>query len=330
MSWHRPALAVAVIAITAFEQRASFGAGQASDSDHRVILVVSDGLRWQEVFRGADSAILSGVPDAEAARRRYWHADAAERRTALMPFVSGAMMRDGVQLGNRDRGSRVDVTNGLAFSYPGYNEMLTGQPDERINRNDFGPNPNVTVFEWLHGQRGFADRVAAFGSWETFEDIFNVARSGLPVHTNGRPDDILVHRAAFPWLRDKAPRAAFIAYTETDDWGHEGRYDRYLDAAHAVDSYLAELWEFVQSDRRYRNRTTILFAADHGRGRTAADWMHHGNEVDGADESFILAIGPGVDGIATRKAYVLGDVARLVATSVGQRFEATCGRSSGC
>jgi hypothetical protein len=35
-----------------------------SDDARSVIVVVSDGLRWQEVFRGADSVILFGDPKA--------------------------------------------------------------------------------------------------------------------------------------------------------------------------------------------------------------------------------------------------------------------------
>ena len=53
------------------------------------------------------------------------------------------------------------VTNGLKFSYPGYNETLCGFPDPRIDRNEYGPNPNVTVLEWLNRKPAFQGRVAA-------------------------------------------------------------------------------------------------------------------------------------------------------------------------
>ena len=34
------------------------------------------------------------------------------------------------------------------LSFPGYNEILTGKPDDRsINSNDKIPNPNETVLE---------------------------------------------------------------------------------------------------------------------------------------------------------------------------------------
>ena len=63
----------------------------------------------------------------------------------------------------------------LAFSYPGYNEMSVGFPDPRIDRNEFGPNPNVTVFEWLNKLPEFSGHVAVYGTWAIYDDIFNLS-----------------------------------------------------------------------------------------------------------------------------------------------------------
>src|SRR5687768_7899419 len=94
----------------------------ASAESRNVILVVSDGLRWQEVLRGADSLLLfsDGAmgKDAAEVRQRFWRGTNAERRNALMPFVWNTMARQGQLLGNRDLGSGVRVTNGMNFSYP--------------------------------------------------------------------------------------------------------------------------------------------------------------------------------------------------------------------
>ena len=327
-------LATSVLA-SAYDNRRS---ADRSDDTTNVILVVSDGLRWQEVFRGADSTILFGdarVPGVDAeTRQKYWRSTVAERRAVLMPFVWGTLARDGQLLGNRDRESRVDVTNGLKFSYPGYNEMLVGYPDPRIDNNEFGPNPNVTVLEWLNARDGFKDRVAAFGTWDTFHDIFNTGRSGLDVHTYGsKPNDIVVQRAVLPYLKEKQPRVLFVGYAETDDWGHEGRYDRFLDAAHNVDAFMAQLWSAVQSDPRYRGRTTLIFTADHGRGRTSGDWGRHGEDVPGAEETFIVTIGPEVRarGELRETSNVVGQVARAVAAAVGLTYRpSACEAASRC
>lgn len=340
MSRHWVILLAVSVLTTAYDRgRAARAHAGHQDEGRNVIVVVSDGLRWQEVFRGADSTILFGDPsalgdNADGQRRKFWRASVAERRAALMPFVWGTLVKSGQLLGNRDLGSHVDVANDLRFSYPGYNEMLVGYPDPRITTNEFGPNPNVTVFEWLNRRGEFRGRVGVFGTWDTFRDIFNVGRSGLDVHTNGaRPVDILVHRAVLPYLGDRQPRALFVGYAETDDWGHEGRYDRFLESAHAVDTYIAALWAAVQANPRYRDKTTLIVTADHGRGRTATDWRNHGKDVPGAEETFILTIGPDVQarGELRRSTNTLGEVAAATAAAVGLRYDpSACARAGSC
>ena len=120
-----------------------------------VVLIVSDGLRWQEIFTGADPTLMNsehgGIwADPVALKREFWREDVAQRRQALFPFLWSTIAKQGQIFGNQAKGSIARVTNGMAFSYPGYNEMLTGHPDPKIDRNEFGPNPNVTVFEWLN------------------------------------------------------------------------------------------------------------------------------------------------------------------------------------
>ncbi len=137
-----------------------------------VVLIVTDGFRWQELFGGADPALnnaeYGGVEDTAALRRAFLVGDKMANSRALMPFMWSVIARDGQILGDRDLGSTMVVTNGYKFSYPGYNEMLTGKADPRIDRNDYGPNPNVTVFEWLAGKPEFTGKVAAFGTWDVF------------------------------------------------------------------------------------------------------------------------------------------------------------------
>lgn len=56
--------------------------------------------------------------------------------------------RKGVILGNRDEQNFVNLTNKRLWSYPGYNEIITGKADdERIKNNKDIPNPNVSVLK---------------------------------------------------------------------------------------------------------------------------------------------------------------------------------------
>jgi len=117
-------------------------------ADHKtqhIIFVMTDGLRWQEVFTGAEGSLMNKkngkVTGETLLKKTYWRETPEARREALLPFVWGVMAKQGQIFGNREKGSDAYVTNGLWFSYPGYSETLCGFADPRIKSNDNVPNP---------------------------------------------------------------------------------------------------------------------------------------------------------------------------------------------
>src|SRR5829696_8374730 len=113
-------------------------AAAAPADDRHVILVTLDGLRVQELFTGMDPVIAnapegdSGIYDMAVTRKRYWRETAVERREALMPFFWKTLVPAGMVVGNAAIGSKVTVRNDQWFSYPGYSEILTGEPHAEI------------------------------------------------------------------------------------------------------------------------------------------------------------------------------------------------------
>ena len=321
-----------------------------------VVLIVSDGLRWQEIFTGADPTLLNeshgGIWDKEQdLRREFWRDDPLERRRALFPFLWNTVAVRGQIFGNQAQGSVARVTNGLAFSYPGYNEMLTGHPDPKIDSNEFGPNPNVSVFEWLNTLPDLHGKVSVFATWAVFKDIFNVARSHLPLQvgwdppyqgelserqallnrlyqTTTRLDDEDVYNAfqQVPLLDSFAkqqPQVLFVGYGETDNWAHAGRYDLVLHSAHLFDRFVQELWERLQALPAYRDRTTFIITTDHGRGSGPTEWKEHGVEQKGSENIWIAVLGPDTPALGERRhidEVHQAQIAATVAALLGKDF----------
>src|SRR4051812_11937932 len=133
-----------------------------------VIFITWDGFRWQELFGGAEEALLSkedgGVPDVSATHAAFWRDTPEERRATLLPFFWGTIAKQGQVFGDSSRGAASRVTNGKKFSYPGYNEMFVGFADPKITSNGKIPNPNINVLEYLHRQDRFAGHVAGFAT----------------------------------------------------------------------------------------------------------------------------------------------------------------------
>lgn len=319
-----------------------------------VLVVTLDGMRWQEVFTGLDASLNAkeqGVAKPERLARRFDGETPEARRQALMPFLWTVVAREGQLLGDASRGSLVRATNGLWFSYPGYNELFSGAPDPRVDSNEKKPNPNRTVLEWLSGRPGFEERVAVFGTWDVFPFIFATERSGvpvagtgppfpspasdreqllneftaaLPVSWEGVPFDAPATEGALEYLRTRQPRVLAVLLGETDEWAHDRRYDLYLDAAHRADRFVRRLWETAQSLPAYRGRTALVLATDHGRGSTTRDWTDHGEKVPGADRIWMAVMGPDVPalGVRTRVEATQSQLAATVAALLGEDFVA--------
>ena len=339
----------------------------AQPNTRNVILFMTDGLRWQEVFRGAEEGLMTkeagGVEDAHALKKEFWRDTAEARREALMPFLWGVVARHGQIYGNRDRGSDGHVTNTQWFSYPGYNETFCGFADPAIDSNKKIPNQNVTVFEWLNGKPKYRGHVAAFGAWDVFPFIFNQERAGFlvddsiepltagtltpaigvvnrlraetPRRWNGGHFDSMVFVPALEWLKANKPRVVFIGLGETDEWGHEGRYDQYLHAAHRADAYLRELWETCQSMPEYRGTTSLIVTCDHGRGDNSAgpkDWNNHGAKHPGSDQWWVAVLGPDTAGLGERhdcESVTQAQVAATMAALLGEDWTEAEKRAAG-
>ena len=293
-----------------------------------IIIITTDGFRWQEVFKGMDSAIANNSKfnqgDSSYIFKNYWSNNENERRKKLMPFFWNTISNHGQLYGNRKFGNKVNNANPHWFSYPGYSEIMTGFADSTIDSNEFPPNPHVTVLEFLNMQSKFKGKVAAFGAWDAFDRILNQQRSGIPVFSafdtvggkNPRPNeklinammqdsyrpfgnaeclDVFTHYAAMEYLKTKKPKVLYISYGETDEWAHHGYYRSYLDAAHLVDKWIKEIWTFVQSDPQYKNKTAIFITTDHGRGDiNKNEWTDHGSGIADAYEIWFAAMGPNI------------------------------------
>jgi hypothetical protein len=315
-----------------------------------LVYVTLDGMRWQEVFNGASLEYMGEVAgggwaaDSAGLAARFWRPSAEARRSTLMPFLWNTVVARGQLIGDPARNSDAHVTNGLWFSYPGYNEMLSGRADPRIDSNDSIPNPNITVLEWLNRQPGFQGRVAAFGSWEILPFIVNARRSGIytngdgpPVREPSSPRDSALNAlaaelpplwgstrldaptmmGALAYVRARKPRVLYVMLGETDEWAHDQRYDLYLDAAWRGDRFIQRLWELLQGMPEYAGKTALVISTDHGRGSTPVDWGNHGKEYPQAGRIWIAAMGPGIpargrDGAQATQSQIAASLARML------------------
>ncbi len=293
----------------------------AQQKTENLIIVTLDGMRWQEVFGGADKALIQNkqfTKNIGAVKEMFWHNQSLERRKKLFPFLWNVVAQQGQLYGNRKYGNFVNIANKYNFSYPGYNEIFTGYPDIMVKSNDTIKNQNQNVLEFINQQPSYQGKVAVFATWEVMPYILNKWRSNLYINAHEdtvylknshlqlindmqnltakpldvRPD-ILTYMLAREYLKSYTPKVMYISFDETDDFAHQGMYDQYLRSAHAQDKMLADLWAYLQQHPTYKDKTTLIITADHGRGDIKKqNWVDHGEDIPESNQIWVAVIGP--------------------------------------
>ncbi|NLP57090.1 phosphoglyceromutase [Lutibacter sp. B1] len=296
-------------------------------SEPNIFVITLDGVRWQEVFTGIDTVLLENkkyTHDKKVLSEKFIGESIEENRKKLMPFFWNTIVKEGQIYGNRNKNSFVNLTNKMVFSYPGYNEILTGKADDAtINSNDKIYNKNITVLEKINQNPQYKNKVAAFGSWDVFPFIINDKRSGIPVNAGYMKAtgddltereiflneiqwqapiiwesvrlDVFTHQYAKEYIKKKQPKVVYIAYGETDDFAHGGLFDYYIKSLYTADSMIEDLWNYVQNNPFYKNNTYFIITTDHGRGvgdDPESMWTSHGSKVKDADQTWLAVMGP--------------------------------------
>ncbi len=327
---------------------------QDPSGSENIFVITIDGFRWQEIFSGADSHLISDprfVMDTALTRQLFWDSSAEMRRKKLMPFLWNIIASQGQIYGNRLLGNKADVLNWSRISYPGYNEMLTGYTDPVCIPNIPVNNPNISVLEFLNSKKAFAGRVAAFSSWNLFPAILNEKRSRLPLNSGYQPlpesmegeergsinqvqggvvqkkntrSDMLTFLCAREYIQQHHPRVLFLGFGQNDEFAHAGRYDLYLEQAADIDRMVAELWYYVQTDPLYKGHTTFLITTDHGRGANPSTWHTHGLFTPGSSNTWIALLGPAIlpvgEMTAVQHTYQK-QIAATIASLLGETFQ---------
>jgi len=314
----------------AFEDRA----------ESAVVLVVLDGVRWQEVFGGADRAL---------ATERGLNPVAWASPRVLMPNLHRLLDTRAVAIGAPGHGSHISASGHRFISMPGYLEIFAGRPDPSCETNACARPLGRTIVDDVLDSGGPGD-VAVVASWPNIARATSADRSravvtaGRKIVDNGdalradettsslldrgaqaaawpgegdyRPDS-LTARIALSHLVSARPRFLFVGLGDADEYGHRNDYAAYLEALHASDAFLGELSATLDRMGARGRHTTVLITADHGRAYSFKD---HGPQFPESGRVWLVAAGGDVSGhglLAASRNHTLSDIAPTVRALLG-------------
>ncbi len=292
-----------------------------------VILVTIDGVRWQEIFTGADPALAdqAGLPHGELRTAR-----------GLTPHLHRLFFDGGTVLGDPRLGERFLATGPRYVSLPSYVEIMTGAASG-CDGNDCQPQVPWTIAAEV-ARRGARGGAAVFSSWSTIgravpggEGLhLEVGRSPsdqdppYPGDGDYRPDRRTA-AAAIAHLLHRRPRMLWVALGDTDEWAHRGDYRGYIDSLRFADAFVGELCAHLADMGPHGAGTTVIVTTDHGRD---ANFTDHGGPDSAA--VWLMARGRPITPKGARgldRPRYLRDIAPTIASlyGLGHRRCDTCG-----
>ena len=118
-------------------------------------------------------------------------------------------------------------------------------------------------------------------------------------HSIGSTDSEVADEA-LKVMSSQQPKYLHIYFADVDHDGHSGVWDNYVRAIEIADSLVGAIWQAVQADTFYADKTAMFVTNDHGRHDDKhGGFKGHGDGCDGCRHIQFLAIGKGV-----RKNYV--------------------------
>lgn len=106
--------------------------------------------------------------------------------------------------------------------------------------------------------------------------------------------DLDVWQSAREKYKKYHPEFSVLYLSDVDHYGHSGNWNDYLKAITVADSIVGMLWDFVQADSVFRDKTDIIITNDHGRHSDGIKngFVSHGDNCSGCRHIMLLAAGP--------------------------------------
>jgi len=125
------------------------------------------------------------------------------------------------------------------------------------------------------------------------------------------------------------PNLMLINFKDPDVYGHGNQWSGYIMGIKQTDLYIKQIYDLVQNDPEYKDKTTIFITNDHGRhlDNVADGFISHGCDCEGCRHIQMLALGPDFKkGLGSDNAYEQIDIAPTIAKMLNFKMEYAKGK----
>ena len=195
---------------------------------------------------------------------------------------------------------------GVTKTSPGHVALLTGVYTNIDNSGKELPHDPSFMHAWLRSNNVINLKSAIITSkdklevlkyvdnpiwWYVQKPYSNCGNYGLG---SGYRHDSITYKAALKILEVDTPNLAIISFREPDFSAHKQDYESYIKGIQEVDGYIGGIWDFLQKNVEYSEKTTLIITNDHGRhlDTVSNGFISHGDNCQGCQRLMFMASGP--------------------------------------
>ncbi len=271
-----------------------------------IVIVVQDGARFSETFGDSTYQHIPGLFE---------------------------MMKEGVLLTNfRNTGGTYTVAGHTSLT-TGVNQWISNGGMElpahsSIFHHYLKMHNRTSDKAWIIASKGKLSVLSGCLETGWKENYYPSTDCGIMNDITSMRHDTLTLLKAKEIIKQHHPGMMLVQFREPDVAGHSGIWTDYIDQIKRTDSYIKDLWSFIQSDNLMKGRTTLFVTNDHGRHLDHLGGISgHGDDCDGCRNIFLLTIGPDLkQNYRSEKTADLRDIASTIAYLSGFSMSGSEGR----
>jgi hypothetical protein len=216
--------------------------------------------------------------------------------------------------------------DGVTKTNSGHTSILTGTWQSILNNGSERPSM-PTLFEYYRKQKHTPITASYVVLGKDKLDILTYSthknygfdyRASFKRSTKDS-DDCRTFKNIKEVVSESHPHLLIANFGGVDIAGHDEEFVNYTSKIKTADSLMGELWNYIQSDSAYRNKTTLMITNDHGRhlDSVSGGFHKHGDDCEGCRHISLLILGPDtpvgvIDTTMTKQIDIAPTVGRLL------------------
>lgn len=196
--------------------------------------------------------------------------------------------------------------DGVTRTIAGHTAITTGNY-QNIDNSGYEFPDKPSIFQGLREAHGTPmNKTWIIASKDKLEVLANTSNTfwkdeympstdcGISGNGSGKRHDTITLKRCFEIFNEHHPKLTLINFREPDHSGHEFNWSKYLLGIINTDLYVQQIWNYIQNDPVYKDKTTLFVTNDHGRHSDGVSigYPGHGDKCEGCKKISLLVLGP--------------------------------------